>query len=130
MFADMCMNVSLCLACVFYASHTQRLITKLRQEDITGEILKCDDSVECSGVGVGCFSLQTICSSSRWEQSHTGIKPVLTFKSKTSSLLTRTKDNTASKQKHKNNNNKNNKINNYFYFYYNKSFEASGVSAG
>lgn len=62
--------------------------------------------------------------------SHTGIKPVLTFKSKTSSQLTRTKDNTASKQKHKNNNNKNNKINNYFYFYYNKSFEASGVSAG
>lgn len=110
----------------FYASHTQRLITKLRQEDITGEILKCDDSVECSGVGVGCFSLQTICSSSRWEQ----IKPVLTFKSKTSSQLTRTKDNTASKQKHKNNNNKNNKINNNFYFYYNKSFEASGVSAG
>lgn len=126
MFADMCMNVSLCLACVFYASHTQRLITKLRQEDITGEILKCDDSVECSGVGVGCFSLQTICSSSRWEQ----IKPVLTFKSKTSSQLTRTKDNTASKKKHKNNNNKNNKINNNFYFYYNKSFEASGVSAG
>lgn len=82
MFADMCTNVSLCLACVFYASHTQRLITKLRQEDITGEILKCDDSVECTGVGVGCFSLQTICSSSRWEQSHTGIKPVLTFKSK------------------------------------------------